>query len=88
MTGASWEYDGWGSYGCGQVGSAYLATHGWEEGVVDVEGLWREDEGPEDEDGVGGPAGYLHQEQQATHLVGEDRNIMCREGCIRGRIPL
>ena len=76
MTGASWEYDGWGSYGYGQVGSTYLATHRWEESVVDVEGLWREDDGPEDEDGVGGPAGYLHQEQQATHLVGEDRNIM------------
>ena len=84
MTGASWEYFiRWREVAAivmGRVVVAYLATHGWEEGVVDVEGLWWEDDGPEDEDGVGGPAGYLHQEQQATHLVGEDRNIMCREG--------
>ena len=41
---------------------AYLAADCWQEGVVDVERLWREDDGPEDEDCVRGPAGYLNYE--------------------------
>ena len=30
------------------LGFAYLAADCWQEGVVDVERLWREDDGPED----------------------------------------
>ena len=58
--------------------AAHLATDGWEEGVVYVDSLWREYDGVEDQDSIRGPAGHLHQEQEARHL-GHGTLVLCED---------
>ena len=50
------------------INSEDLASDCGQESVVYVECLGREDDGPETQDGPGGPAGDLDQKQETTHL--------------------
>ena len=50
------------------INSEDLASDCGQESVVYVECLGREDDGPETQDGPGGPAGDLDQEQEAAGL--------------------
>ena len=56
----------------------YLAANGGQEGVVNVESLRGQDDGPETENCPGGPTGDLDQEQEAAGL-GHGRLVL-REG--------
>ena len=56
----------------------YLAANRRKQGVVDIETFWRQDNCPEAEDSIRGPAPHLDQEEQSTDLG--HRGLVLSEG--------